>query len=111
MPYNHAGEIGDIWKHLPICDILTIEKPRRYIETNSAFPFYILPQKSQLDALHLALAIEYKIDYLLTWNCSHLANGFIINKLKEFELSSSMSVPIIVTPEELTSGGGDYDMG
>lgn len=27
MPYKHAGEIGDIWKHLPICDILNIEKP------------------------------------------------------------------------------------
>jgi hypothetical protein len=49
MPYNHAGEIGDIWKHLPICEILAIEKPRRYIETNPAFPSYILPQKSQLD--------------------------------------------------------------
>jgi 23S rRNA (adenine2030-N6)-methyltransferase len=49
MPYNHAGEIGDIWKHLPICDILAIEKPRRYVETNSAFPFYILPRKPQLD--------------------------------------------------------------
>jgi len=23
MPYNHAGEIGDVWKHLPLCDILT----------------------------------------------------------------------------------------
>jgi 23S rRNA (adenine2030-N6)-methyltransferase len=49
MPYYHAGEIGDIWKHLPLCDILDIEKPGRYIETNSAFPSYVLPQKSQLD--------------------------------------------------------------
>jgi 23S rRNA (adenine2030-N6)-methyltransferase len=49
MPYNHSGEIGDIWKHLPLCDILAIEKPRRYIETNSAFPSYILPNKSRLD--------------------------------------------------------------
>jgi hypothetical protein len=40
MPYNHAGEIGDIWKHLPICDILAIEKPRRYVETNSATRTY-----------------------------------------------------------------------
>jgi 23S rRNA (adenine2030-N6)-methyltransferase len=49
MPYNHAGEIGDIWKHLPICDILAFEKPRRYVETNSAFAFYVLPSKPQLD--------------------------------------------------------------
>lgn len=49
MPYRHAGEIGDIWKHLPLCDILAIEQPLRYIETNSAFPYYILPEKPQLD--------------------------------------------------------------
>ncbi|OQB53993.1 MAG: hypothetical protein BWX97_00288 [Firmicutes bacterium ADurb.Bin146] len=37
MPYNHAGEIGDVWKHLPPCDILTIESPIRYHESNSAY--------------------------------------------------------------------------
>jgi len=40
MPYKHAGEIGDIWKHMPLCEILKIEKPLRYHESNSAYSGY-----------------------------------------------------------------------
>lgn len=42
MPYRHAGEIGDVWKHLPLCSILEAEKPLRYHETNSAYAEYDL---------------------------------------------------------------------
>ena len=48
MPYKHAGEIGDIWKHLPLCDILAIEKPLRYFETNSAYSGYTLTENSNI---------------------------------------------------------------
>ena len=63
--------------------------------------FLNLPKRAELDALHLGFAIEYEIDYLLTWNCSHLANGLIMSRLKEFELKTSRFMPVIVTPEEL----------
>jgi 23S rRNA (adenine2030-N6)-methyltransferase len=43
MPYSHAGEIGDILKHLPLCEILRLECPAQYCETNSAFAEYMLP--------------------------------------------------------------------
>ncbi len=46
MPYKHSGEIGDVWKHLPLCDILKIEAPKRYFETNSAFAEYALTKNS-----------------------------------------------------------------
>ena len=36
MRYIHSGKLGDIWKHLPLCDILLTEQPKRYLETNSA---------------------------------------------------------------------------
>jgi len=42
MPYQHYGNIGDIWKHLPLCNFIQNENPRKYIETNSAFPLYQL---------------------------------------------------------------------
>ncbi|OIN95623.1 hypothetical protein AUJ66_08885 [Candidatus Desantisbacteria bacterium CG1_02_38_46] len=67
--------------------------------------FLRLPKRAEIDALHLGFAIEYEMDYLLTWNCSHLANGGIIGKLKEYELEGGRPVPVIVTPEELLSGG------
>ena len=72
--------------------------------------FLNLPQRAELDALHLSFAIEYEMDYLLTWNCSHLANGLIISRLKEFELETSRLVPVIITPEELMSGGEENEM-
>lgn len=72
--------------------------------------FLNIPQRAELDALHLSFAIEYEMDYLLTWNCSHLANGLIIRKLKEFELETSRLVPVIVTPEELISGGEENEL-
>jgi len=43
LPYSHAGEIGDIWKHLLLCEYWTWKKPKRYFETNSAFAKYLLP--------------------------------------------------------------------
>lgn len=49
MPYNHAGEIGDVWKHLPLCEILTIEKPKRYHESNSAYSGYTITRNPRTD--------------------------------------------------------------
>ena len=72
--------------------------------------FLNLPKRAELDALHISFAIEYEIDYLLTWNCSHLANGLIISKLKEFEYKTSRLMPVIVTPEELISGGEENEV-
>ena len=72
--------------------------------------FLNLPRRAELDALHLSFAIEYKMDYLLTWNCSHLANGLIISRLKQFESETSRSVPVILTPEELMSGGKENEV-
>jgi len=72
--------------------------------------FLNLPRRAELDALHLSFAIEYEIDYLLTWNCSHLANGLIISKLKEFESKTSRLVPVIITPEEIMSGGEENEV-
>ena len=41
-----------------------------------------LPQKAQMDVIHLAYVVAYEIAYLLTWNCSHLANGLVIQRLQ-----------------------------
>ncbi len=72
--------------------------------------FLNLPERAKPDALHVSFAIEYQLDFLLTWNCAHLANGVIIGKLKEFERKSGKSVPVIITPEELMEGGEEIEM-
>jgi hypothetical protein len=60
-----------------------------------------IPDKSKLDALHLAIAVYHRIDYLLSWNCKHIANAFVNKKLREFNLLNDLHVPILCTPNEL----------
>ena len=64
---------------------------------------YLMPQVLKGDALHLAYASYYKIDFLLTWNCNHLANA---NKRKHIRIINTrlnLPTPEIVTPLELFS--------
>jgi predicted nucleic acid-binding protein len=61
-----------------------------------------LPPKASDDALHIALATVYKVDYLLTWNCKHIANAQIQKKLSQISIESGYELPTICTPYELT---------
>jgi predicted nucleic acid-binding protein len=60
-----------------------------------------LPPKASDDALHIALATVYKVDYLLTWNCKHIANAKIQKKLSQISIQSGYELPTICTPYEL----------
>ncbi len=60
-----------------------------------------LPQKASDDALHIALATIYGIDYLLTWNCKHMANAEIQKKIAKISLGQGYEIPTICTPYEL----------
>ena len=57
-----------------------------------------LPLKAADDALHIAVATVYGLDYLLTWNCKHIANAQIQKKLAQISLNSGYELPIICTP-------------
>jgi hypothetical protein len=67
--------------------------------------------KAKADIPHFAYAVAYNMDYLVTWNCSHIANGEIIRRLFAVNSSIGRSTPIIVTPEEILNSLGDenYD--
>lgn len=58
---------------------------------NKLFALLSLPQKSYRDAFHLAIAVYYEINFLLTWNCSHLASGFTRQKLFQFGIGTGLS--------------------
>lgn len=60
-----------------------------------------LPRKAFRDAVHLAVASVHSVDYLVTWNCAHIANGEIIKKLMKINTSYGIRTPVICTPEEL----------
>jgi predicted nucleic acid-binding protein len=60
-----------------------------------------LPEKAADDALHIAIAANQKIPYLLTWNCRHLANATMRPVIDAVCASKGYKAPIICTPEEL----------
>ena len=60
-----------------------------------------LPPKAATDASHLGLAILHRIDYLLTWNCTHLANAVLQKDLHQYCAYHGLHFPIVCTPESL----------
>ncbi|MCY7320554.1 MAG: type II toxin-antitoxin system VapC family toxin [Phormidesmis sp. CAN_BIN36] len=60
-----------------------------------------LPPKASDDAVHIAAASVHRLDYLLTWNCKHIANAQIQRKLTEISLDFGYQLPVICTPYEL----------
>jgi hypothetical protein len=61
----------------------------------------ILPPKAQVDALHIAAVAHHRIQYLLTWNCTHIANAKIMPRIHNVLNGLGIPIPIICTPEEL----------
>jgi hypothetical protein len=61
----------------------------------------LLPPAARRDILHVALAVLYEVDYLLTWNCTHLANGHVIRRLIDTNTRQGRFTPMIVTPDVL----------
>jgi len=61
-----------------------------------------LPANAVGDALHIAFAVEYHCDYLLTWNYRHIANPNIQRAVRR-TLSTHSKLPSICTPEDLMS--------
>lgn len=61
----------------------------------------IVPKKAAEDALHVAIATAHGMDFLLTWNCRHIANPVIQARIAAHLESIGMLLPFICTPEEL----------
>ena len=61
----------------------------------------VMPDDPVGDALHLALASYHKCDFLLTWNCKHLANANKFNHIRRVNVMLGLYIPLLVTPLEL----------
>jgi hypothetical protein len=60
-----------------------------------------IPQVAVTDAVHIAIAATNAMDYLLTWNCKHLANATLRNKIEDVSRECGYEPPVICTPLEL----------
>jgi hypothetical protein len=60
-----------------------------------------LAANAATDALHMALAAVHGMQYLLTWNCKHIANAFIRRAVERECRAAGYEPPVICTPQEL----------
>lgn len=61
----------------------------------------VMPRSAAIDALHVAIATVHGIDFLLTWNCSHIANAVMRPRIEAACREHGFEPPTICTPEEL----------
>ena len=76
-------------------------KPSVYIETTIPIAGAAIPEKAKIDALHIAVATVHGMNYLLTWNCKHIANAVMRPKIEAMCRASGYEPPVICTPLEL----------
>ena len=69
----------------------------------------VMPADPGGDALHLALASYHRCDFLVTWNCRHLANANKFGHIRRVNVLLGLFVPALVTPLELL--GDDNEIG
>ncbi len=60
-----------------------------------------LPENAANDALHIAISVANGIDYLLTWNCRHIANATLHVPMEAVCEALGFNLPTICTPEQL----------
>jgi hypothetical protein len=60
-----------------------------------------ISDKAKIDAFHLAVAVWHKMDYLMSWNCKHIASARVRKILTKINEGLGIPTPVICTPEEL----------
>jgi hypothetical protein len=99
--YPNKGQALDLIRELPLIPIETevADLVGAYIRHR------VMPNDPTGDALHLALASYHRCDFLLTWNCRHLANANKFGHIQRVNQMLGMHIPLLTTPMELLGGG------
>ena len=96
---------GDCLSLLNGISLLSVEPEIAEI-TDTYIKHKVMPNDPTGDALHLAIASYHKCDYLLTWNCKHIANANKFQHIKRINTLLGIFMPNLITPLELL---GEHD--
>jgi predicted nucleic acid-binding protein len=90
-------------RRLEMIEELELLSPHEDVDRTAALyvRHKIMPADVEGDALHLALASHNECDVLVTWNYHHLANPNKLDRIRKLNLELGLSVPRILTPEQL----------
>ena len=95
----------DLVRALPLLPI----EPAITEIVESYIRYKLMPADPGGDAMHLALASYHKCDFLVTWNCRHLANANKYGHIRRVNTMLGLFVPALVTPLELLGGSDETD--
>ncbi|HEV2945904.1 MAG TPA: type II toxin-antitoxin system VapC family toxin [Gemmataceae bacterium] len=87
----------EMLKDLPLLDV----GEEVYALANELMNRVPLPANAVADSLHIAIATVNGMDYLLTWNCTHIANASLRSFIEAVCRENGYEPPVICTPEEL----------
>jgi hypothetical protein len=59
-----------------------------------------IPEKARADSYHIAIASWYNIDFLLSWNCTHIVSDKTKRIIEKINLLNGIRTPVICTPKE-----------
>ena len=71
----------------------------------------ILPEKAAYDVFHISIAAIHEVDFLLTLNCKHIANAFILRRIEKVCRQFGLEPPSVCTPQELLGKENKIDEG
>jgi len=81
---------------------LVLPIPRRFDDVVSTYIVHrLMPADDRGDAAHLAVATLFGCDFLVTWNCRHLANARKARHIEAVNRLLGLPSPLLVTPEQL----------
>lgn len=95
-----ASKRMEILKNVPLLEI-TPEVAELAAALITRLP---LPPRAGADAAHIAVAAYHGMNFLLTWNCSHIANAVLRPRIERICREQGYSAPVMCTPEELLGG-------
>ena len=98
-----VGDPEEVRKRFAIIGALSTLEVSEDVEalTQAIMAAGILPPHAFPDAAHVAVSAVHAVDYLLTWNCRHLANAQIARRIAVVCEKLGHRMPVICTPEEL----------
>jgi len=88
-----------VLQSLPLLDIA----PEVTVLASALLASGKIPRKAASDAAHIAIAAVHGMDFLVTWNCVHIANATIARALASICREYGYDCPVICTPEELSA--------
>lgn len=95
--YPNWGKVSTLAENVPVLE--NVQEIRGivkvYLENK------LMPADDAGDAAHLAMASFYSIDFLLTWNCIHLANANKVEHIRRINMRLGLLTPQLITPEQL----------